>query len=622
MSILNPLPSAYTLLILPLLFVVVAGRFFVRHATRDPVFVNAAGPLVGVVLWIISIHALARTVQSYEAGLVLGTALVSLLGIGGWLAKQRRPEPIPRLPRPPYMKILISSAAMMAVVSPVAFGWAFHDELFFTGHMSIAAQMQNGVYPPVHLTFPGFELRYHYAFSLLVANISTIFRVSLPVAIDVVTTVCFGYTFYLLWLLGNQVMGNHRGYLTGFVTLFAGGFPFFCTLPADPLAYELLGVCEIGGAILNPPMVSYFFQHPFTLGFPITATLLLLLTTRANGQRGLWWALAGVLLLALSVSQIVLFAAMTPIFLVVCAFDGGKFCSRSAGLALATVSVTFVLATGLGGFFLPMPEGDAVGGIRVRFGMGEFVFDVLRWHFQAFFVVLPLGLFGIWKASALRLPLALMVAGSLVLINTVEYTHSWDIAKFATVAAFALGIGASVTLSRLRDRLGGMLGLCVSFTGTLGCTFASLLFVGTFALDMDGIPQTLFHKAPQILSEDDVRIVSRLRRVVPAGQIVYRNVSATNGYAQWGGLAQPWTDYMVPRFGFSEERIAVRRWLLQEKPDDPNQWLKQRIRWFVLDTTKDQRLLDVASGWLRAGQAQEMEGSGNLRVFALNPPDT
>lgn len=617
MDVLNPLTPYYILLILPLVFVFVAGRWVVRRATEDTETTRAIGPLVGVVLWLIAIHASARTLESYEAGLLLGTGLVSLLGIGGWLATKRS-ESLAVAEGPRYRQVLLWSAVAAATISPIAFGWAFHDELFFTGHMSIAAQMQNGVYPPVHLTFPGFELRYHYAFSLLVANVATIFRLSLPFAIDVVTVLCFGYTFFLLWLLGNQIIGRNRGFLTALTTLFAGGFPFFCTLPADPFAFELLGVCEIGGAILNPPMVSYFFQHPFTMGFPIATALLLMLATRTQTVRTEWWILCAVLLLALSISQIVLFAAMAPVFAVSCAFWAGKWVGRSAAVSFATVLVTGVVAAGMGGFFLPMPEGDAVGGIRVRFGMGGTALNVLRWHVQAFFVLLPLGIVGVWRSRGLRVPLGLLVIGSLVLINSVEYTHSWDIAKFATVAAFALGIGASVTLSALWDRFGGWAGRTVVAMGVVGCTFASLLFAATFAINVEGIPQTLFHKAPQTLSQDDVRVVSQLRQLVSRGEVVFRNVSATNGYAQWAGLAQPWTDHMVPRFGFSEERIAVRRWLLRELPDDPERWLNQRVRWFVLDAAKDRRLLDIALGWVRAEIAREIEGSGNLRVFALN----
>ena len=54
----------------------------------------------------------------------------------------------------------------------MALGWAFHDEQLYTGHTGIISQIQNGHYPPRHMTFPELEYRYHYGFDLAGAAVA------------------------------------------------------------------------------------------------------------------------------------------------------------------------------------------------------------------------------------------------------------------------------------------------------------------------------------------------------------------------------------------------------------------------------------------------------------------
>ena len=63
----------------------------------------------------------------------------------------------------------IAALLVTAYVAPTALGWSFHDEVLVTGHLSITSEIENGTYPPRHLSFPELELRYHYGFDLLVA---------------------------------------------------------------------------------------------------------------------------------------------------------------------------------------------------------------------------------------------------------------------------------------------------------------------------------------------------------------------------------------------------------------------------------------------------------------------
>src|SRR5262249_31575768 len=71
------------------------------------------------------------------------------------------------------------------------------------------------------------------------------------------------------------------------------------------------------------------------------------------------------------------------------------------------------------------------------------------WHFANFGLILPLGAVGLFFLARERLLFALLVGGSLVIFESLRYRWTWDIAKFATVAALVLSFGASAALRRL-----------------------------------------------------------------------------------------------------------------------------------------------------------------------------
>ena len=575
-------------------FVYACGSALSRAAVADRSLSRWLAPGVTVAAWLVALHVVGIVTGSFHVALFGATILLALVGALAWF--RRAPSEGASEPRAMW----IGAALATLVVAPLAFGWAFHDELFFTGHMSIAATIENGAYPPRHLTFPVFELRYHYGFDLLIAALSSIVRLPTPIAIDVVTLAAWGYTFCLLWILGERLVAPKSGWLVAVVTLFGAGIPFFSVSSGAPIVYRMLGIAAVGDRAVSPPFVSYFFQHPWTLGFPLAlCALLVALSDHAHYLR---LATLALLTLALAISQFVLFAAL-PLALVLAELvDRGI--SKGAKLA-AAVALGALAALPLGGFFSPSPE-DTGASLALRPGIVES--GALEWHVASFGALLPLGIAGIWWTPRLRVVLGALVLGALAIVNFVRYTHSWDIVKFAAVAQLALSIGAAAAIAKITTHWSTVALLVAA------CTLAGATFVIALALRLPGIPEAVFHRAPVDVEAADAAAILELRPRVAKGEIVYRNPSATHAYAQWGGLPQPWIDAMTGRFGFSDKRIGYRLWLLQSQPADPRAWLDEGIVWFVLDPSDD-KLRAHAAAW----RATLVGEHGDLLIYRLEP---
>ena len=623
MSIDNPQPLWMIALVVyvPGLFWV--GRTLALRSGADRILAANLAPGLGLAALLVPLHGLAYATGSILVALPLVVTAVGLAGWGLWLLGSEGnrfasgPSPVPdgskwRLPVALLLTLLIA---------PTALGWAFHDELFFTGHMSITAELQNGVYPPRHLTFPQFELRYHYGFNLLCATVTALTRLDIDVAIDLITLGLWAYAANLLWLLGERLFRTpSAGCIMAVLVLFGGGLPFFFAPEGAPLPWHLLGLGEIDGAIINPPVVSYFFQHPWTLGLPFALVATHLWLGKMEPRAVPWHALAiGLLLAALSFTQVVLFASVGAALTAATFRRDRVWRWREGAWVAGAALVALALATQWGGVFAPAP--DALGGdLQFHLGVADSLGGSLKWHLVTFGVVLPLGLAGLWRLPQLPLPLALLLGGSLAVINLLRHAHSWDISKFATVAALALAMAATATVVRLlswggRGRIYAGLALVLSIA-------AGVLFPVTFAVRPEGIPTNLFHVAPQQLDEDDTAAVNWLRQRLGPRESVYRRFPEVSGYVQQAGLPQPWVDNMVARHGYSPERIERRMRLLTELPADIVRWRGEGLRFLVIGP-QEIRLRAHADKWIASGMATTPAAFGPLVIvdIAGGPPD-
>ncbi|MBI4699752.1 MAG: hypothetical protein HY744_01070 [Deltaproteobacteria bacterium] len=613
MQLHNPLPWACVLLAPLLGGVWLAGRAIARRVSDDGALADVLAPGLGGAAWLAAMHLAARLTGSFVAGLAIATVVLGLAGFAArWQEGPLRPARAGGRNRDKWWMLAGALTATLAI-APAALGWAFHDELWLTGHMSIAAQIQNGAYPPRHLSFPAFELRYHYGFSLLCAAVTALLRVPLEHSLDLVTLLCWPYCWCLLWTLGERLIGRPGGPLAA-LALFGGGIPFFCNLEAPP-ARSLLGLCRVDGALLNPPLVSYFFQHPWTIGLPLGLCLLLVLQERRRPP-GLWrYVACAVLLAALALSQIVLFAALSAVLLVAEPLGSRDCRLRRCGGVLAAVASSWLLARAMGGFFAPAPDGAELG-LVASLGVADSLRGTALYHLQTFGATLLLGAVGLALLRRERLTIGLLVLGGLGVPNLVRYAHSWDVAKFGALASLGLGVGFAATAARLLGLRWRLLGGVLAALVLASCTAAGLAFAAVFALRLEGIPEQVYHHAPVALAPPDVAVVSWLRSRVRPGEIVFREPAVGLGYAQHGGLAQPWIDHNAARFDFGAERIARRERLLATLPRDPSAWRNEGVRWFVVGR-RDQAVERLLAAWLQAGDAEIRAAIGPLWIAYL-----
>ena len=196
--------------------------------------------------WLLAVHVASLLGGSLRVGLPAGTLL---LGAAGVLAERwrRREAAGPRGPgaegRPPSSWMILSAAATTALLAPAAFRFWFHDELYIVGHMSVAAELQNGVYPPRYLSFPDLPFRYHYGFDVLSASLTAILHVPVNRAIDVATLGLWFMAWCLLWVLGERLLGRARAALVPFLGLLGGTMPFYCGARAQSLASYVVAGC-------------------------------------------------------------------------------------------------------------------------------------------------------------------------------------------------------------------------------------------------------------------------------------------------------------------------------------------------------------------------------------------
>jgi hypothetical protein len=529
----NPLPLACVALgpVLPL--VLLAGVGLAFWAARDRRTAAMAGPGVGIAAWVLCTHLIGRATQSFVPAFAAATVV---LGIYGAAFAVRELRSGARWWQPWSGWMAMTLVALCVLVVPAA-SKHFHDELTIAGHLSTVAQLQNGWYPPRFSVFPEHEFRYHYGFDVLAAMLSGMFRLEASTAVDVATLGLWAYTIVLLGHVGACVIGTRHGATTAAVTLLAGGIPFFCAPPGSPLGHQLTGQCKVDGVWLNPPLSSYFFQHPFALGIPLGLVLVVLLT-QPRPPRGLGrYVVYALCLCALAVSHMVIFVTFGMAVSAAECFRDRKFEWRRLLAMFGTLVAAGAMAVFSGGFFLPHPSGAP--DLVIHLGVTNTLGGTLEWLARSFGLLLPIGLIGLLFLRRERLFLWLLVLGSLSVLLFTKHPTSWNVTKFATVASLALGVGASAVCVRLwqvRSQVSAELraGFSVLAIGSgIGATVAGWAFHLAIWSDLEG---ARYEGKPVALAPDDVAVAEYLRRHMRDTDVVYRNKIASYGYNQWPGF--------------------------------------------------------------------------------------
>jgi hypothetical protein len=332
-----------------------------------------------------------------------------------------------------------------------------------------------------------------------------------------------------------------------------------------------------------------------------------------------------VLFTALSLAHVVLFLTVVPCLVAAELWHlavSRRPLRESLGM-VASAAIAGLASALLGGTFASIGSGNAGSGIVFKLGIVDGFLNVLRWHLQSYALALPIALVGIFLLPrSVRFFTALLVVGCLLVLNTVRYSYSSDMVKFGGVAAIAMGLAVAALVNRLframrGKRLFARIGLVGIAAGSmLGATSGGLMFAAFF-FRKDATKY--FGVAVPMLTPDEARAASFIRKEVRAGELVFRRKDHANGYAQWAGLPVPWSDWGVGTFGFPLDRIRARENFLKALPREASAYRAQGIDWLVLDPL-DGHVNSDADRWIAEGDATELATFGALRVVKLTSP--
>ncbi len=231
-------------------------------------------------------------------------------------------------------------------------------------------------------------------------------------------------------------------------------------------------------------------------------------------------------------------------------------------------------------------------------------------------LLLPLGLIGVAFFGREARLLLLLALGGLAVRNLTTYTHyNFDIVKFSMVSQVALALLAAAALtqafSRPRWRIVGVVGLLVSTAFGLAWPVQMSLRAKGYSGDQLSSHCFRRHAPPPA---PDLAAIAFLRTHVRAGEAVYRTENAES-YSLFGGLPQ-----LYPQqgpFGFSDSLFVARQLLIDRPPHDPDPFVAQGFRWFVL-APRDAALEKSVQRWVDAKRAQLVAEFPPLKVFRLD----
>jgi hypothetical protein len=611
---------------LPLLLLAVPGIGFAAYALNKNLFPDHDRPLctipaIGIVLALLPTHAISLKLGSLSIGLTLAWSVIGIAGYA-WIATHWREFRFDHLKMYPTSTCRVGIAVLATLpIVPATILLNFHDEAYFNGHFSIIAQLQNGSYPPRYLYEPSLPLRYHYAFDLLGAIVTAVLRLRLDQAVDLLTLILWPYTFLLLWRVGEFTGDRRAGLLIAVTVCFATGW--------------CIG-CAIDGQRINPPFISDYFQHPWSLGVPIFCLVLLQRSALPRLEnRTLGWTALACSLSLLSLCHAVLFVTAVAAIGLTESWKLLRVRDGVSGLVLLSLAASVLGARLLGGFFVAGEFPPADGLFGTGFYFREFrspnaTLDQALWNFKTFGFLLVLGVVGLFRARD-RILWLMLAALPLIVVNSLRYRYSWDIVKFATVSSIALSVGAGIALSEFsrwahtirRKIIWGVLVTALLWQGGVLYPIMFLLAYdprgrAPFSVQMI---RPYFSKGYPV-DGDDARAVSFLRTHMDPSEIVYRTPEKSEPYAVWGGLPTQASVYpddsgRNDMYGLGEAHFLERRHLGDVSDDWFDRLSAQHVAWIVTDADDIAigAILDRREGRRRASLAAQY---GDVRVFHLH----
>jgi hypothetical protein len=133
---------------------------------------------------------------------------------------------------------------------------------------------------------------------------------------------------------------------------------------------------------------------------------------------------------------------------------------------------------------------------------------------------------------------------------------------------------------------------------------------------MQNLPY-FFWTCPPRPSSEHVPVIDWLRRHAQAGDVVYTEKSLAETYAQWSGLPQVHSEATTDDFGFPPAILEAREQLVNERPDAIEPYLREGVRWIVLDR-EDSEMERIVGAWESEGRAHQTAGFERIRIVELH----
>jgi hypothetical protein len=607
-----PISRWVTLLSVALIFIGPAGLWLSGKATRERFLAAWLAPGLGLALWLLTVHSIGLLTRSFVIALWAGTSGTALVGAAALWKKDFPPASDAR-PSPP-LAMAVGALAAMAAMFAVIVRWSIHDDCILTGHLSLPAEMQNDIYPPRHLSFPLFEMRYHYGFDLLCAVISSVFRLPMKSTIDIVTTLAWGYTFCLAWLVGDRVLRRGAGLICAIMVMLAGGLPFRCLLSdvrSMNLWLALGGLCApSSGEQIVLPFASTFMMHPWTLGLPLGLCGILLTPRDPDDLRPGRYVVLALLLIVLSFCQVIVFFSVVGGICAASLFVDRPHRLRAFLWSLGTSAAALLGARATHGFFAPVTEQIGLVLEFAPFSHGRTKLLWLLWEVESFGLLLPLGLAGIVISGRRAILISIPAITSLLVLALFRYPSSWDVIKFGMMASILLAMLSAGTILWLFNWRPTRYITPVLFAGAV-CSSVGFIVALTMNIESIGFCREAVRPTPE-----DATVISWLRKHVQAGEGIFREGGyySLAPYSIWGGVPTTLVDNDALGFGFSSRLVQERR-SLARFPALPGALTAQGIRWIVL--ARGDSIREKLDEWVNAGLAEERAQIGRMRVLYL-----
>jgi hypothetical protein len=634
----NPQPAW-----LPLLLLAVPGMGFAAYALNEALFPSddrprCTIPAIAMVLALLPTHVLALTFGSLSAGLAAAWSIIGAAGYA-WMAVHRREfasalsirhELWPR-------RLGIALLATLPIVAPTIL-LNYSDETAASGHQTLIAHLQNGIYPPRYVYEPSLPRAYHLAFDLAGAIVTGLLRIRVDQAIDLLALALWPFMFLLLWRAGEHFEGRTAGLFVAVAVCFSGGWPAL----AFPWTGSPCNLCTINGLRVNYPFFQYFFQRPWDIGVPIFCLVMLQRAAISRlGNRPLPAVALACWLVMLSLSEAVLFV-MTVAAMALAEVWGFIRCRDRAQVTILLCLAASVLGAKLiGGVFTSAPFPPSIGLFHTGFLLTDFsrphaALSQIQWDLASFGILPALGIAGILRARGSRPFLLMLAMVPFVIVNLLHYQYTWDFVKFGTVSLIAFSIGAGIALSELIGWANAF-GRRLVFVLLILSLFGQIVpypFLVFWAYDPGPRPPFSINMIRPYFSTaypvdaDDARAVSFLRTHMDPSEIVYRAPEKSEPYSIWGGLPtqDSWEvvradDYPAgilenDEHGLGEAKFAARRALARISPDWLDRLFAEHVTWVVADPddVAINAVLDCPEGRQRAMLTAEY---GKIRIYHL-----